>query len=364
MSTRATLFTLALLCLSTTAGGIAAAEASSAPAEGPGNAEAAVQETCSFPVSKTDTTGTEVTLDSEPQRIVALQPSDSQVLWEIGAQDRVVGMAKTQYTSYLSGRSGKTNIKNTDGSVSIEQVVGLQPDIVFAANATNPETVRELRRDGLTVYHFGTVQSLDEIARNVETVGSLVGSCQAARERANEFRLTVERAERAAEQADQRPSVLYYFFGFTTGSNTHIHDVIETAGGDNVAAEAGIEGYAELSTEIVVQQNPDWLVYPDDASVPTTNPYNQTTALRENQTVALDYHYISQPGPRVAIPLTHLAKTWNPDELAAANESVTMANVSTPNRTATDQSSSSGPGFGVAVSLVALLTAGLLARRD
>lgn len=364
MTTRATALTVCLLLVSVSAGGIAAgADSRAAPSDRAGSV-AAAQSDCAFPVSKTDATGTEVTLDSKPERIVVLQPSDAQLVWEIGAQGRVVGMPQTQYTSYLDDRSGKTNVKNEDLSVNTEQVIGLQPDVVLASNITDPATVRELRRAGLTVYHFGQVKSLDEIAGNLETVGELVGSCSAGTERANEFRLQVETVEQAAEQADERPSVLYYFFGMTAGSDTHIHDVVETAGGDNVATAVGISGYGQLSPEVAVDQNPEWIVYPGHASLPEANAYNETTAMQERQIVELNPDYISQPGPRVTVPLTRLAKQWHPEALAAANESVTMANVTTPNETATTQTSSSGPGFGVGVALTALLATALLARRS
>lgn len=311
----------------------------------------------------TDVTGTEVTVDrSEDTDIVALQPSDAQILWEIGAQDRVVGMPVNQYTSYLDGRSGKTDVS---GEGTVEKVVGTNPDLVLAANVTDPETVEALRRADVTVYHFAGVKSLDEIARNIETVGRLVGSCESAREEADEFRLTVERARQAHANATDRPSVLYTFFGFTTGTGTHIHDVIETAGGENVAAEAGLEGYKELSAEEVIDRNPEWIVYPDDYELSADASYNETTAFERNQTIALDYSYINQPGPRVAIPLTQLAKTWHPEGLAEANRTVNETGVETPNRTAAGTTSANGPGFGAAVAVLAVIAAALLAiRRD
>jgi iron complex transport system substrate-binding protein len=320
---------------------------------------AVTQQSCTGEVTMTDVTGTEVTVErSEDMDVVALQPSDAQILWEIGAQDRVVGLPVNQYTSYLDDRGDKTDVS---GEGVVEKVVGAQPDLVLAANVSDPETVESLRDAGLTVYHFAGVESLDGIARNVETTGRLVGSCESAREAANEFRLTVERTRAAQANATDRPSVLYTFFGFTTGTGTHIHDAIETAGGENVAAEAGLEGYKELNDEIVIDRNPEWIVYPDDYSLPEGTPYNDTTAVQQNQTIALDYSYINQPGPRVAIPLTQLAKTWYPEELAEANRTVNASDVSTPNQTTVGTTSANGPGFGAAVAVLAVIAAALVA---
>ncbi|MFB6082789.1 MAG: PGF-CTERM-anchored ABC transporter substrate-binding protein [Halorientalis sp.] len=341
-------------------GPVAASTGGDAAVEPDAGEPAMAQSNCGFPVTRTDVTGTEVTVEERPERIVALQPSDAQILWEIGAQERVVGLPVNQYTSYLDGRSGKTDVS---GEGVVEKVVGTNPDLVLAANVTDPKTVAALRRAGETVYYFSNVKSLEEIARNVETVGRLVGSCESAREEANEFRLAVARAEAAHANASDRPSVLYTFFGFTTGTGTHIHDVIETAGGQNVAAEAGLTGYKELSDEIVIKQDPEWIVYPDGYTLPEGTPYNQTTALRKNQTVALDYNYINQPGPRVAVPLTRLAKLWYPAGLAEANRTVNMSDVETPDRTAADTTAANGPGFGAAVAVLAVIAAALVATR-
>ncbi len=113
----------------------------------------------------------------------------------------------------------------------------------------------------------------------------------------------------------------------------------------------------------MIDQDPEWLVYPDDYTLPEGTPYNQTTAVRENQAIALDYSYINQPGPRVAIPLTQLAKAWHPQGLAEANRTVNESDVPTPNRTAASTTSTNGPGFGVAVAVLALIAAVLLVGR-
>jgi iron complex transport system substrate-binding protein len=338
------------------------------------------QSDCAFPVSVTDTTGTEVTVEERPERVVVLQPSDAQAAWAVGAEDRVVGMQQTQYTAYLDGREGITDVVNDDLSVNVEQVVGLNPDIVLAANTTSVETVRQLRTAGITVYHFGLVTSLDEIETNLETTGALLGACDGAREASTEFRLGVERAERAAELAENNPRVLYYFFGTTTGTGTHIHDVLTTAGGTNVAAETGIEGYRQLSEEVVVDSDPEWIAYPGDATIPRTAAYNGTTALQRSQTIELQSNYISQPGPRVTQPLTRLAKEWHPDALDRANESITREDVRTATETVADTetpeattaetdaaetTAASGPGLGAGVATAAIALAAVLglARR-
>jgi len=111
---------------------------------------------CTFPVSATDATGTEVTIEEEPDEVVALDAASAQTLWEVGAEDTVTGMPVRSYTEYLEGSENRTDVLSEDGlSVDTETVVELEPDLVVAPNFTPPETIQQLRDADLTVYQSG-----------------------------------------------------------------------------------------------------------------------------------------------------------------------------------------------------------------
>jgi len=348
---------------------------------GPGVALAstdATQSNCEFPYTATDATGTEVSLSEAPDRVVALQPSDAQTMWEIGAREQVVGMPVNQYTDYLNDTGNRTNVANDDGSTNVEAVVGAEPDLVLAANTTSADTVQQLRDAGLTVYHFSLVESLDGIAEQTTTIGRLTGNCDGASETVSEMENRIQDVRDAVGDRD-RVRVLYYFFQFTTGNETHIHDAIEAAGGENVAAEAGITKYAEISAEIVAERDPQWIVYPSSSSVPSGAPYNETTALQQEQTLRVNDNYVSQPAPRAVIAIEAMAEAFHPEAFAedSPTESATPDTVTesaTPDTvtesatpdTVTESATptaGSGPGFSVVGAVVALVATLALARR-
>ena len=273
---------------------------------------------CSFPTTVTDATGSEVTLQEAPDRIVVLAPSDAQTLWAIGAREAVVGMPVGQYTTYLNGTQGKTDVVREDGSVTTEQVVGLQPDVVFAASVTPNETVRQLRQAGLTVYSTNLATSIEDIYDVTERYGRLTGHCEDATETVSRMRTRVSEIENATGESDQPPA-LYYFYNFTAGQGTHIDDVLQTAGARNIAAQAGISGYKPINSEIVANRSPEWIVHPDASPIPQGQPYSSTPALEENRTVALDSNLIQQPAPRIVYPLTELARALHPEAMREAN---------------------------------------------
>lgn len=351
-----------------------AAFATPVSAGGSTNAAAGTTVECGFPFTATDATGTEVTVDSEPQRIVTLSPSAAQTMWEIGGKDKVVGV--TKYAAYLEGAETRANISGSGQSfVNVEKVISLEPDLVLAPNVISNDTVAKLREAGLTVYKFPFQTSIDDIKQKTLLMGQLTGECDGAEETVAwmEAELSVVRE---AVDGQERPPVLYVFFGYTGGEGTFVHRIIETAGGNNIAADANISGYKQISQEIVVKYNPEWIVLNDGATqIPQTEAYNNTYAVQHDQIVVLQEEYISQPAPRIVLSVVTLAKALHPEayEQAAqetATETATQASTATDTQTQTavpestpTTTSANNPGFGVGVAVVAIALTIFLFRR-
>jgi iron complex transport system substrate-binding protein len=393
-----------------------------AVSDGSSVAQTEAPENCSFPVTATDATGTAVTIESEPQRIVTLAPSAAQTMWEIGAREKVVGMPVNPTTAYLNGSANRTGIYQADGAtVATEQVVGLNPDLVLAPNIISNQTVQSLRQAGLTVYKFGFGQSFADIYAKTNTTGRLVGACDGADRIVAAMQTRIETIRQAVGN-ESEPRALYLLGGgFVAGNGTFIGDVIETAGAENLAANASIEGYKEISAEVVASRNPQWIITSNRSFIPAGAPYAGTTAVQQNQTIVVNTNLINQPAPRVVLPLTEIARKLHPEAMESANLTETPigpANLSTENATTeqpaaadggnataaamasptatpsgtagaaettatpsgggatanggadqagnatgTETTSSSGPGFGITVTAIALLGAALLTRR-
>lgn len=325
---------------------------------------AQTDESCSFPVERTDATGTVVRVPDEPARVVTLSPSAAQTMKEIGAWGKVVGA--TKHAAYLEGfEDVERNISGAGGTINTEEVVGLEADLVLAPNVVPNETVEALRGAGETVYYFPASRSIEAIKDKTRLIGRLTGECAGAAETVAwmDSRLAV-----VDETTDgvERPSAIYVFFGFAAGEGTFIGDMIERAGARNAAALGGVEGFQEISEEVLLDQDPDWLLLGSDApGVPSGPAYNGTTAIREDQILVLDVNYLNQPAPRVVIPIQRMTKAFHPEAYAAANatEPATPADTSTsPDASTTTAPGSDGPGFGPLVAILALMAVATLAR--
>jgi iron complex transport system substrate-binding protein len=343
------------------------------PAAGHAQADA-----CSFPYTATDATGTEVTIESNPERVVTLNPSAAQTMWEIGAEDEVVGVS--QYASYLEGADEKANVSGPSGP-SVEEVINATPDLVLVPSSSYgaaEERAEQIRRQGIPVFVFGEGTSLEFVANKTELTGRLTGNCEAGIERAAEMRQSIALMEQALGD-EERPIGLNVFFGYTSGANTFIGDVMETGGVQNGAAEANISGFRQITDEQVVELDPEWIVVPENSPVPETPAYNSTTAVREGNIVVVDTNYLQQPAPRAVIAAETIMQAVHPEaydeyrELQAqadGESTVTTAppetaSTATPTPDSPATTATGTPGFGASVSVVAIAAlAVLLAKRQ
>jgi iron complex transport system substrate-binding protein len=333
----------------------------------PATALAQSDGSCSFPVEQTDATGETVRVAEEPESVVTLNPSAAQAMFEIGAWDKMIGA--TRHAANLEGFEDIENVSGAGETINNEAVVGLEPDLVLAPNTVQNDTVSTLRSANLTIYRFREARSIDDVKAKTRLIGRLTGECEGAQATVEWMDERLAVVDEATADAD-RPTAIYVFFGYTAGEETFISELIERAGATNGAAAAGIRSYKPINEEVLVSQDPDWLILNTDSpDVPDGAGYNSTTAVREDQIVVVDTNYLNRPGPRVVYAVEEMVKAFHPEAYAEANATetptaeLTTPAPSTPTNTDTPTTEGSdGPGFGPVVALVALVAASLLAR--
>ncbi|WP_408958660.1 PGF-CTERM-anchored ABC transporter substrate-binding protein [Natrinema sp. 74] len=333
---------------------------------------------CEYPLTISDATGENVTIESEPQSVVTLYPGDAQLAYSIGAEGKVVGMPVSKYTESLEA-GDRTDITTDDGVTPVaEKIVSLNPDVVLAANIAmyNQDLLDTLENAGITVVVLDTANSFDDVRENVRVTGEVMGHCAGAEETIQWMNERLEVFENALEN-ESKP-LAYYASGpggSTFGSKTFQHDVLTTAGLTNLAASTGQTSWVQMNTEVIVNEDPKWIIYPDKeqwTSPPMADSLQATTAMQEGNTVAVNDNAMSQPGPNVVYAIEEIVKQVHPEvyaeieaDLEAVDETYSDEGNSTSNESADDSSTENAiPGFSVPAATVALLAAtGFVARR-
>lgn len=274
-------------------------------------------------VQVTDGTGRTLTLPALPRRIVSLVPGVTEMLYAIGAEDRLVG--RTDFCDYPPAARSKPSVGGTV-SPSLEVLVSLKPDLVVATSAGNSdETRRQLERLRVPLYLVDP-HGLWDVFRTMMRLGALT-----EREgRAAEVVAGLERRVRAVAvrvAALPRPRVLYVVWPeplIVPGRGAAVTELIELAGGESVSAD-GPEGYPRYSVEAAVARGPEVIILARHGA--GTAPYAREKwerfadlpAIRAGRLHAVDGDLFHRFGPRVVDALEILARLLHPEAFTGAS---------------------------------------------
>jgi iron complex transport system substrate-binding protein len=274
-----------------------------------------------YPLTLTDDAGRQVTLAAEPERIVSLAPSNTEIVCALGACDRLVGV--TDFDDYPAEVADIPDVV-IFAVVDIELVVDADPDLILAAgNELTPSgVIAELTDLGYPVMVVYP-ESLDEVLDNIE----LVGEATNARDQA--AALTAEMEDRIQAVTDAvagaaRPRTFYevsVFEGtiYTAGRDSFLASLIDLAGGEPITGDP-------LTTSIALEDllvaDPELILLGDAAYDPSVTPeavaarqgWGAISAVQNGQIVVmLGDPVITRPGPRIVDGLEALAGAIHPE---------------------------------------------------
>ncbi len=270
----------------------------------------------SYPVKLVDSYGEEVTINEKPEKIISLGPNTTEIVSELGAIDRLVG--RTDFCDYPAEVSKIESI----GSLydpNVEKIVSLQPDLVLASTHTKEETVKKLKELGIPVLALYEKENFDGAYSLIEKIGIAIDSKDKSSEVIANMKAKVKEIKSKTDSVTSKPKVYYMVdFGgngdFTAGGDTFINDIIEMAGGENIAKN--IEGW-KYSFEKIVENNPDVIIcssnYGAKDKMIQADNYKDLRAVKENKVLEIDDNLIVRQGPRLTQGLEEMAKLIHPE---------------------------------------------------
>ena len=267
-------------------------------------------------ITITDDENYNTTLTTTPQRIVSLAPSCTQVLFAIGAGDKVVGV--TTYDDYPYNftaweAAGNMTIDGGYSTPDMEVIAGLRPDLIVT-DSINDASLPSMRSLGYNVIVLNP-STIDGIYNDMKIAGKATGLTNQANAVVKNLTSTINSIETKITNAHEAsPKVLYEVWTpplMTAGHTSWINDVITKAGGINVFDNASdTNAYPTVSSETVVALNPDAIFLPTEmgqspfygsvAAVKATPGWNTISAVKNNRVYVIDGDLFAEAGPRVA----------------------------------------------------------------
>jgi iron complex transport system substrate-binding protein len=288
----------------------------------PSPAPSAASSAATFPVTLTDDEGTAVQISAEPQAIVSLTPANTEILFAIGAGDRVV--ATDDGSDHPAEAAALPDVATFD-SVDVEAVVALEPDLVAAGGLgfTPAPAIEQLRSVGIPVLVI-YAPSIEGVHRDIELIGQAVGAANEAAALNDRMRAELDAIATAVDGAGTPPRVFYevsYVDGtgeiFGPAADSFLAEMVTLAGADTILADPVTY---QIPLEQLIERDPELIVLgvnpfyqPTPEAVAARPGWDVMTAVREGAIRAVDDTEITRPGPRLPVGLRDLAAAIWPD---------------------------------------------------
>lgn len=299
------------------------AQSPSGPSPSPSSPSAAAD----FPRTLTDDDGTTVTLATRPGTIVSLTPANTEIVFALGAGDRLRG--GTDFDDFPPEAAALPDVV-AGVQVLTEKIVEIDPDLVLAGgnNFTPPAEVARLRDLGIAVLVVYP-QTVDEVMADIVLIGAALGAEAEAVELTSAIDSRIAEVVSAVADLD-RPRVFYEIGNvpeiFGPAPNSFIADMVVLAGGEVITTND--PAVFSISLEQLVAQDPEVIVLGDAAydvcpqDLVTRPGWVGITAVRDGQVRPVDDIVVTRPGPRLGEGLAALALAIHPDAAIAPPEGV------------------------------------------
>jgi iron complex transport system substrate-binding protein len=267
-------------------------------------------------------------LTAYPEKIISVAPSCTEILFAIGAGDKVV--AVTDYCDYpydFAAWIAEGNMTSVGDftAPNLEVITALSPDLILASGGVQTESVDNLRERGYKILVLDPT-SVDGILNNIELVGNATGKRTEATALVNDLTSRINAVGETVADAD-KPKVYYETYyeitsSWTIGGLAWQTELIEKAGGTNVFGDQQM-AYYQYQVEALIARNPDVIVLPaggmgtgeqaDIDAVKARPGWSTMNAVQKDRIYQIDPNLLERSGPRIVDSIEQLAKFIHPE---------------------------------------------------
>jgi iron complex transport system substrate-binding protein len=275
-----------------------------------------------------DDHGDKTSLTAYPQKIVSVAPSATELLFAIGAGDKVV--AVTDYDDYPYDFSAWIAAGNMSSigdftNPNLEVITALDPDLIVATGGVQEDSVGTLRNLGYKVLVLDPT-SVDGILYDIELVGNATGLRAEATALVNNITNRIAAVENTVANAT-KPKVYYETYydptsSWTIGALAWQNELIEKAGGTNIFGDQQID-YYQYQVEALIARNPDVIVVPAEgmgtgqqaalSEIKARPGWDTISAVQNDRIYQINSNIIERAGPRIADAIEQLAAFFHPE---------------------------------------------------
>lgn len=275
-----------------------------------------------YPLTIVDQLERAVTINSEPQRIISLAPSNTEIVYALGLQDKLVGV--TTYCNYPVAALDKPKVGGFS-TVDVELITEAQPDLIIASNIHANKAIPQLESLGFTVIVLSP-EDLNDVLEAIKLVGKTSNVNEISLPLVDELRVRIEAVTSKIQNLSQNQLTRTFYIVWheplqSIGNTSFIDSLISAAGGVNIAGEIN-EKYPKISPETVLGKDPQVIIAQigmgSGEDLPLqwakTEPLLANVSARmSGQVFGVNSDIVGRPGPRIVDALEELAKMIHPE---------------------------------------------------
>ena len=249
-----------------------------------------------------DDAGNSVTLARPAQRVIAMAPHITELLFAAGGGERVVGAMN--YSDYPEAAK-RVQLVGSDAQIDLERVIALRPDLLVVWQTGNTERqLSQLKSLNIPIF-YSEPKKLDEVATSLTRLGQLMGTDAVAQAAARDYRQKLARL--TAAYAQRPPVRVFYQIWekplFTLNGEHVVSDALRICGGRNVFAGLKVTA-PSVGTEAVLQENPEAIIggerHDGQSGINIWKPYKGLLAVQRGNLFMLDSELLVRAAPRIA----------------------------------------------------------------
>ncbi|MBQ2976313.1 MAG: ABC transporter substrate-binding protein, partial [Clostridia bacterium] len=209
-------------------------------------------------ITVTDMFGREITIEGPVTRVIAMEPSDCEILYALGCGDALVGRGK--YCDYPAAVLEVPAVQ-AGQELNLEEILALNSQVVIMADmAQTKEQVTLLEQNGVKVI-VTDGNNIEEVYENIRLLGKIMGKEAEAEAVITDMQKTF--ADVAAKSEKTEKTIYFVVMPlewglWSAGAKTFMHELAGICGMKNAFAD--IEGWQAVSEEQVIERDPDYIV--------------------------------------------------------------------------------------------------------
>lgn len=261
-----------------------------------------------YPLKFVDSYNREIIIERKPEKIISGTPNVTEIIFKLGLDDKLIG--RTKFCNYPKETD---NIESIGGMMdpNLEKIIDLKPDIVFVSTHFSKKSVEKLQNLGINIVAIYGEQKFSGLYDIINQIGLITDYENEAKELNESIKDRVRKLK--AEVDYSKKTKIYYVISYgrygdyTAGGNTYINDIIEIAGGENIAKD--LNGW-KYSIENIIAKNPDIILcskyFGAKEGLENSKPYNELRAIKNGYLYEIDNNRLDRQSPRLISALEEI----------------------------------------------------------